>query len=132
MDERLRLLIRDFHVAVAIVLRALEHAGVPRPKSADDWAGYRLESTQLAGGFVIRKHGYGCEANSAGLHVDFDFGANGETDGFDVYRLWDFAEGKGYDYGFDSEDHLVAVFKEAISAGEILHDGYINHYLARQ
>lgn len=36
-------------------------------------------------------HGVGCRAIANGTEVDFDFGPDGRTDGFDAWRLWTFA-----------------------------------------
>jgi hypothetical protein len=39
----------------------------------------------------VYSHGYGIELMFAGLTIDFDWGEFGEPDGFDVWRLWNFA-----------------------------------------
>ncbi len=62
--------------------------------------------------------------------MDFDFGAEGQTNGFDLWRLSCFAEDKLSVYRFTSEEELKHVFEESVRAGEIVYSGYILHYLA--
>lgn len=42
-------------------------------------------------GIRLRKHGYGIEIVAKGIRIDFDWGKNGEADGFDAWRLYNFA-----------------------------------------
>lgn len=130
MDRRLLALIDDFHAAVRVVIEALEAAGVPRPPTAVDWATYRLPTRVLPGDITLRKHGFGCEANGPGLHVDFDFGSDGQIDAFDAYRLWYFAEARDSDYGFADEDELARTVEAALAAGQLAEDELGNVYIA--
>lgn len=40
-------------------------------------------------------HGIGCRFELTGVVVDMDFGSNGETDGFDAWRVYSFFKGQG-------------------------------------
>ncbi|WP_228896523.1 hypothetical protein [Acidovorax sp. Leaf73] len=130
MDKRLALLIEDYLSSVASAVRLLEENGIARPKSNDAWACNEVPQTGvLAGGVKYFKHGFGCAVHLKGGSVDFDFGANGETNGFDIWRLSNFADERLAQYGFTSEKELEACFKAEVEAGSIIYSGYILHYL---
>jgi hypothetical protein len=42
-------------------------------------------------GVKYQLHGIGCRINSSTGSVDFDYGPNGEINGFDTWRLYNFA-----------------------------------------
>ncbi|WP_370868306.1 hypothetical protein [Pseudomonas sp. MWU12-2311] len=85
---------------------------------------------ELEGGIQYYKHGYGCAVSLSTGAVDFDFGDQGEIDGFDVWRLTGFADSKLPEYGFATEDALKECFKEEVAAGSLVYSGYILYYLA--
>jgi len=69
-----------------------------------------------------------------GLHlpsgsVDFDFGRAGQINGFDVWRLADFAGDRLAAIGFKSRDELEQIFNAEADSGKILSSGYILHYV---
>lgn len=83
--------------AVHILVNQLK---IPRPTSIENWI-FICESRGLYDetDFYLALHGYGIDAHGAGiflclpgLYIDFDWGANGEPDGFDTWRLWHFHE----------------------------------------
>lgn len=43
----------------------------------------------------IYAHGYGIELVIDGMNIDFDWGDQGESDGFDGWRLWNFCRNNG-------------------------------------
>ena len=61
--------------------------------------------------------------------VDFDFGAAGEIDGFDAWRLWQFVERNHLDSGFLTEGALTATFDDEVAVGAIRYSGYILYSL---
>jgi hypothetical protein len=61
--------------------------------------------------------------------VDFDFGDEGQIDGFDAGRLCLFARKRLPDYGFDSEEDIWLAVKEAADAGELRFSGNILYYV---
>src|SRR5262245_44469003 len=95
MERHLLDLIRTYRQAVADAVGELSASGIPLPRSNIEWS---LSSVpyigSLRGGGKYRKHGYGCTVETAKGEVDFDFGPQGEVDGFDAWRLWLFADAR--------------------------------------
>jgi hypothetical protein len=92
MDPRLSLLIQDYLSSVSSAVRLMIEGGIALPASNRDWAKNNVAPEGLLPGAVTYvKHGYGCAVHLPGALVDFDFGANGETTGFDIWRLQSFA-----------------------------------------
>ena len=131
MDPRLAGLIRDFQRRVGEAVEKLRAAGVPRPDSNTDWARSSIPYRgTIASGEQYRKHGYGCAFRFAdGAVVDFDFGDEGQIDGVDAHRLWEFAEHQPARYGFLSRDELLATFDREVSSGTLRFSGYILYYV---
>lgn len=130
MDQRLSELIKDYLVSVSKAVQLLEQGGISQPRSNTEWACDDLPQTGiLPGGVKYYKHGYGCAVHLKDGTVDFDFGENGEINGFDTWRLTCFAHGKLLWYGFESEDELKMCFNAAVAAGELRYSGYILYYL---
>jgi len=77
------------------------------------------------------KHGYGCAVFLPSGKVDFDFGSEGQINGFDLWRLTNFAGKRLKDYGFPSEASIQAAFQSAVESGEIVASEYILYYLAQ-
>lgn len=133
MDRRLGHLIDEYLCAVRTAVTLLEEAGIRRPTSDHAWASNGIPGTgALGGGATYRKHGYGCEVNLASGSVDFDFGRTGEINGFDMWRLADFAGNGLADFGFSSRDELEQIFKAEVGSGKIRSSGYILHYVAEE
>jgi hypothetical protein len=61
--------------------------------------------------------------------VDFDFGANGQYDGFDPWRLKSFAKGRIAEYGLSSEQEIDSLFDQAIQSGALVYSGHTLYYL---
>ena len=124
-------LIKECLAAAQAAVSLLAEAGIALPESDRAWCINGIPGTgALRGGVSYRKHCYGCEVRLESGAVDFDFGREGEIDGFDVWRLADFAADRLGSFGFTSRDELKAVFAAAVAAREIRATGYILHYLA--
>lgn len=131
MDSRLKQLIDNYLDSVRVAVALLEEAGIPRPASDRAWATNGISGTgALRGGATYRKHGYGCKVHLASGSVDFDFGRAGQINGFDMWRLADFAGDRLAAFGFNSQDELEHVFKAEVESGEISKSDYILHYTA--
>jgi hypothetical protein len=61
--------------------------------------------------------------------VDFDFGDEGEINGFDPYRLALFASERLKNFGFKSETELNEAFEGAFQEGKIVTNSEGNSYL---
>ena len=65
-------------------------------------------------------HGNGCRVSLPGWEVDWDFGHDGRLDGFDAWRLWQFAkDGTDQFPEFERKETLEDVFREALARGVI-------------
>ena len=95
MHAELSKIIEAFNAAQRKAVEVLESKFVcERPASQDDFI-FRCvpairEADYSAGGYRIRPHGIGMEIEGNGLSIDFDFGENGELNGFDAFRLHNF------------------------------------------
>lgn len=132
MDTRLLRLIRDYQTAVKAAVTMLEAVGIPRPASTTEWVGYDVPgSGPLPDGGKYNIHGYGCAVNAPTVRVDFDFGADGQIDGFDWSRLFWFAGNKlARRYGIADESELRTMFDDACNAGDLTDSGYILWYVS--
>lgn len=130
MDDRLRPLIDDYKATVARAVAALEATGIPRPSSTTEWVGYDVPGRgELAGGGDYFIHGFGCAVRLPDKSVDFDFGDDGQIDGFDWSRLLSFAGSKlTKRYGIRDEIELRALIDDAHASGDLVHSGYILSY----
>ena len=133
MDSRLLALINDYLDAVSTAVALLEKAGIPRPKSNTDWVGYDMPQIGvLPGNVKYAKHGYGIVVHLQEGEVDFDFGASGQINGFDDWRLVLFSEERPGQHGFNSEEEIKQSFKAAVATGAFEYSGYILYYLRPQ
>jgi hypothetical protein len=132
MDSRLRSLIVDYLAAVTAAVDLLKEAGIAMPESNVAWACNGLpHNGVLPGGVPYFKHGYGIGVElEAGL-VDFDFGQNGETNGFDFWRLAHFAGDRLSQYIFTSKEELRGCFQLALDSGAFVPSTYMLHYLRK-
>ncbi|SFS15202.1 hypothetical protein SAMN05216570_3235 [Dyella sp. OK004] len=132
MDARLLTLIHEYLSAIRSAVTLMVQSGIPLPSSNLEWALNRiLGAGELVGGVRYQKHGYGCEVFLLSGRVDFDFGANGEYDGFDPWRLKSFAEGRLAEYGFSSEQEVDDLFGAAVQSGALAYSGRTLYYLRR-
>jgi hypothetical protein len=125
-------LITDFSATVARRFAQLQReAGVVVPASRIAWATNGLKKGTLSDGAIFSKHGVGCliEAEEGG--VDFDFGDHGEIDGFDAWRLLQFAEISNGRHTFEDKNKIQALIDSALAAGEIERRGSL-YYLRKK
>lgn len=133
MNPGLSRLIADYQRAVRLAVTLLEQAGIARPSSNGEWAFLGIpQRGELPGNVRYFKHGYGCAVHLPAATVDFDFGANGEIDGFDLWRLAGFANERLPDYGFADEAALKECFNREVEAGSLRYSGYILYYLTHR
>jgi hypothetical protein len=95
MNPILALLIKEFRDAQDVgVATLINDLGIPQPTSGFDWVNYctmnGLYNIRELSRVGIYTHGYGVELKIGSLTIDFDWGANGECDGFDGWRLYNF------------------------------------------
>lgn len=102
--------------------------GVKLPTSNREWVYHSgevgLHNVRRVNGVEVCTHGYGIWLIFPDLDIDFDWGDHGEPDGFDVWRLWNFARCNRLRFGFGELTHkLVGVWvEEACRRGELTRD----------
>lgn len=130
MDSRLSTLITDYQGSVGQAVELMAASGFERPASNADWVCLEIPQIgELSGGISYFKHGYGCAVHLPGGAVNFDFGLDGEIDGFNASRLIMYAGVRLSGYGFSSEAELQKVFDAATNSGEMRFSGDILYYL---
>ncbi|MBI4752701.1 MAG: hypothetical protein HY774_29785 [Acidobacteria bacterium] len=128
--QNLFTLIRDYQNAVRTAVTLLEASGIARPTSSTAWVGVDIpEIGELSGGVPYFKHGFGCAVYLPSGKVDFDFGDEGQIDGFTCNRLLGFVNGQVARYGLASVQAFEATFQAAVQTGDIVPSGYILCYL---
>jgi hypothetical protein len=121
IDEGLARLIDDYKAAVAAAVDLMAKSGIERPDTALEWMERPMEQYGFfEGGVAYFAHDRGCEVGLPSGVVDFDFGPDGEVDGFDCRRLAQFAEGRLEDYRFSALHGLTAAFRDALASGAIV------------
>jgi hypothetical protein len=134
MLERFIQLIYEYQFRVKEAIDLFDrYKGLKQPKHPLEWqvsgisqTGY-LDSDSKMFYFL---HGDGCCVHLPSGRVDWDFGIDGQIDGFDLFRLDEFVD-KGTENfpEFRDKQKLKAVFSEAESKGLILQSDYILYYL---
>ncbi|MCE2029721.1 hypothetical protein LU361_15545 [Marinibactrum sp. C21] len=82
-----------------------------------------------SGGYKIRPHGIGMEINIDGVKIDFDFGHNGEVNGFDAWRLFNFVSQNNIKSTLNTEQKIKFAVEQAVSNGSIYKvDGMGSNY----
>lgn len=129
MKPELDTLIDRFRAAQDIGVDAFVRVlKLPLPVSDQAWISYCLKNgIQLVdqiNGVPVYAHGHGIEIKLDGLTIDFDWGPNGEPDGFDAWRL--------YNFTLDNETHVTCTHLEVISwleeareKGEVVRRGHL-------
>lgn len=130
IDGKLLNLINTYLLAVSEAVELIKSTGIAMPPSDFEWAVNGIPNRGvLCGSVPYRKHGYGCEVERPSDSVDFDFGPRGEINGFDVWRLQNFAEDKLHQFGINSVEELEVLFKSSVQRGQLLQRG--NLYFLR-
>jgi hypothetical protein len=130
MNNQLAQLISDYQTSVRTALHLMKQSGIPLPSTCLDWVETDIPPCgELKGGFSYYKHGFGCAVGLPAGEIDFDFGDKGEIDGFDSWRLLNFAGSRLGDYGFDTEDALEESFQAAVKSGSLAYSGNTLYYV---
>lgn len=131
MNNKLAILISDYQASVSAAVDMMQRSGMPRPSTNTDWVGIDIPLRgELEGCVRYFKHGYGCAVSLPTGTVDFDFGAQGEIDDFDAWRLSSFAGEKLPEYGFANEDAFKQYFEAEVAVGSLVYSGYTLYYVA--
>ena len=127
MNPLLDNLIERFRAAQDIGVRTLtERLGIPPPKSNLEWPSicidHNISRRCSVVGVGIYTHGFGVELKIGDLTVDFDWGEQGEPDGFHAWRLYSFALDNGSS-GSLSHDAIQRWLDDALATGELIKSG---------
>lgn len=99
----------------------MQRSGIEMPDSSYDWVYMEIPmGGELEGGGYYYKHGVGCDVRLPEKSVDFDFGENGEIDGFDAWRLAKFAGVNLRGYGFNTANELDEYVNFLTSVGILI------------
>jgi hypothetical protein len=127
MNSVLDTLVERFREAQDIAVAALvQTLHIPLPATNHDWlqicVEQEIDCRCEREGIRIYAHGYGIELKIGDLTIDFDWGENGEPDGFDVWRLWNFDcdNGGSIPCSYELIQRWLAA---AHSAGELTNSG---------
>jgi hypothetical protein len=131
MKKELRSLIYLYLAKTAELIPQIAYAlGVTLPITNMEWANLNVPQRGTTGtGLRFFKHGYGVDIKYNGGEIDIDFGANGEYDGFDAWRLFRFAEVTGTQTPYTDHREIAAELEEAEKNKEVRFSGYILYYL---
>ena len=121
MDKQLAQLISDYQSAVGAAVLQMSNSDIEMPSSRDAWLDLDIPALgELNSGIRYYKHGYGCKVHLSEGEVDFDFGREGQIDGFDEWRLWNFCQGRPNTYDFDTEHALLYCIRQAVTEGKLV------------
>lgn len=76
----------------------------------------------------ITPHGFGLLFKNEEFTIDFDFGENGETNGFDAYRIWFFIEENQLSTLLRSWHQVGRIVNHLVTHGALEFSGYLNYY----
>ncbi len=122
MLEQLIQLIHEYQVRVWEAVELFEYyKGLKLPHHPLDWRSSGIPQKGCLdpdGKISYFLHGFGCCVYLPSGRVDWDFGSEGQIDGFDVWRLHRFAEQGTQNFPeFRDEKVLKSVFAEAECQG---------------
>lgn len=130
MEKRLAQLISDYQAAVGYAIYEMSASGIEIPPSNIEWLELDIPSKgELKSGIEYFKHGFGCQVNLPEGAVDFDFGKNGQIDGFDEWRLWKFCQSRLKAYGFETRQEISNCIRHSLARGELFPSFYNLYYV---
>lgn len=130
MDELLARLISDYQQAVGTAVLLMSESGIEIPSNINDLLNLDIPAQgELSGGIRYFKHGYGFLVHLPEGEVDFDFGLQGEIDGFDEWRLWKFCQHRPNTYAFDTQQALLDCVRHALEEGMLAASSHNLYYV---
>ena len=130
MDKPLDDLISAFtETAASLFPRVARHLGASQPISNIEWACLEVpQKGETSDGVKYFKHGYGVSMYDGHRTINMDVGNNGEIDGIDPGRLFDFAKENGIATPFRNYSDIEPAIKQATEAGELKYSGDILYF----
>jgi hypothetical protein len=106
--------------------------GVRLPASNREWVSLCAEcglyNVRWVNGIQIYAHGYGIELVLEDVTIDFDWGAAGEPDGFDAWRLWNFVSVNKLDVACEGHLQMQSWLQQAHQCGVLTQEGLYGLY----
>lgn len=129
MDPLLDDLIGRFRLAQdAAVAFLIDVAKMSWPASNRDWARRHMYERPVVGalpnGAALYPHGHGIAVVAENLNVDFDWGDEGEPDGFDGWRLYVFSLDNCPQINC-THTQLNELLKSAVAQGFLIESGQL-------
>lgn len=129
MNKKLKKLVLAYQASVRTAVELIQQSGILLPVTSRDWITTEIPAHgELVGGVTYYKHGNGCLVDLPSGTVDFDFGRLGEIDGFDAWRLAEFAGSEFAKYGFETKEEIETSFQSAVKSGSLVSSGYNLYY----
>jgi hypothetical protein len=124
MEPALRHLI-DAYVekAVELIPRLTRALDLALPISNREWSRLDIPQKGSADGLDYFKHGYGVAITCADCIIDVDFGKDGEYNGFDAWRLFQFVEDNRFPVPYQNYQEVDTDIQHAEAAGEVYKSG---------
>lgn len=106
---------------------------VSLPITNNHWSALPLDETVTKSVFEkhnikVFPHGYGLTMTTNEFTIDFDFGDNGEANGFDPGRLERFNQDNKITKVIKEYHEFENVLKSELAKGNLVYSGYINYY----
>ena len=131
MNKELLKIISLYQSAIADLFpRLAKHLKIKLPISNIDWANMDTEQRgETPCGIQYFIHGYGVAMKNKNTAVDFDLGNNGQINGVDPFRLWEFINSSKNNTKYQSPKEIEKDIKQAVKNGDMIYSGYILYYL---
>lgn len=121
MNPIIEHVIHNYLGSIAVATQLLVANQILLPTSDKEWCKIKLTTLYHDSQKVVyRKHGYGLEVRINDLIIDFDFGINGQTTGFDLWRLTSYIEQNSINISPLTINEFELLFNEAVASGHII------------
>ena len=134
MDKELINIITQYHQIVSeLFLRVTSHLDISFPITNVEWPGPGVEQVgETEDGIEYFIHGYGIAMNDGVYKVDFDLGDEGQIDGIDPWKLFDFIRRNNINSTFIDAKSIEIALKEALAQNQVTFSGYTMYYLSNE
>ena len=130
MNEELQSIISQYQKAVfEFFPRVAAHLDVSLPITSIEWTCIGKEQRgETTDGIRYFIHGYGIAMNDGLLKVDFDIGDEGQINGIDPWKLFEFVRENNITCSFVDGKSIERALKEAVSLNQVSFSGYQLYY----